>query len=199
MKTLNVLKQSLAKEYDTKDLREVKTTIRWQIERDTAASTMKIHQSAFIRDLVIKEGLTDYNANVISIKAGLSIEILDPEDYEEADLHTYQRLVAKLIYLSCGTRPDILFVIGQLSRHNADPRKGHFQAAKRVVRYLKRTIKMGLIFGRESTERLPRDPSPYGLIGYANSNFAEDPEERKLVMGYCFFLNKAVVSWSSKK
>ena len=199
MKTLNALKQSLAGEYDTKDLGEVKTIIRWQIERDTAASTMKIHQSEFIRDLVIEEGLTDCNANVIPMKAGSSIEMSDPENYEEANLHTYQRLVGKLMYLSCGTRPDISFVIRQLSRHNADPRKGHLRATKRVVRYLKGTIEMGLIFGRESAERWPRDPSPYGLVGYANSNFARDPKDRKSVMGYCFFLNGAVVSWSSKK
>ena len=95
--------------------------------------------------------------------------------------------------------PDIAFVVGELSRHNANPRKGHFRAAKRVVRYLKGTIEMGLIFGRESAERSPRDPSPYGLVGYADSNFAGDPEDRKSVMGYCFFLNGAVVSWSSKK
>ena len=174
MKTLNALKQSLVGEYDTKDLEEVKTIIGWQIKQDTAASTMKIYQSAFIRDLVIEERLTDYNANVIPIKAGSSIKMSDPEDYEEADLHTYQRFVGKLMYLSCGTRPDILFVVGQLSRHNADPRKRHLRATKKVVRYLKGIIEMGLIFGRESAERLPKDPLPYGLVGYADSNFAED-------------------------
>lgn len=42
--TLNALKQSLAGEYDTKDLGEVKTIIGWQIDRDTTAGTMKIHQ-----------------------------------------------------------------------------------------------------------------------------------------------------------
>ena len=122
MKTLNALKQSLAGEYDTKDLGEVKTIIGWQIERDTAANMMKIHQSAFIRDLVIKEGLTNYNANVIPIKAGSSIEMSEPEDYKEVNLHMYQKLIEKLMYLSCGTRPDISFVVGQLSRYNADPR-----------------------------------------------------------------------------
>lgn len=44
-----------------------------------------------------------------------------------------------------------------------------------------------------------RNLPPYGLISYANSNFAKDPENRKLVIGYCFFLNRAVVLWSSKK
>lgn len=73
----------------------------------------------------------------------------NPEDYEKADLCIYQRLIEKLMYLVCGTRPDIAFVVGQLSKHNADPRKGHLQAAKRVVRYLKGTMEMGLIFGQE--------------------------------------------------
>lgn len=86
---------------------------------------MKIHQSAFIQDLVIEEGLTDFNANVIPMKAGSFIEMLDSEDHEEADLHTYQRLVGKLMYLLYGIRPDISFVVGQLSRHNANLRKEH--------------------------------------------------------------------------
>ena len=135
MNTLNALNQSLEGEYNTKDLGEIKTIIKWQIDRDTAAGTMKIHQSAFIQDPVIEERLTDYNANIIPMKVGLSIEMTDLEDYEETDLCTYQRLVGKLMYLSCGTRPDIVFVVGQLSRHNTNPKKGHFRAAKKVVRY----------------------------------------------------------------
>lgn len=71
------------------------------------------------------------------MKAGSSIEMGEHDDYEEAELKLYQRLIGKLMYLSCGTRPDIAFVVGQLSRHNADPRVGHMRAAKRVIRYLK--------------------------------------------------------------
>ena len=171
--------------------------IGWQITRDAATHTMKIDQSAFIRDLVIEEGLTECNANVIPMKAGSAIEMLDPDDYDETDLHGYQRLIGKLMYLACGTRPDIVFAVGQLSKHNADPRNGHLRAAKRIVRYLKGIMQIGLIYGRENSS--PRDPPPFGLKSYADSNFAGNPEDRKSVMGYCFFLNGTVVSWSSKK
>lgn len=51
--------------------------------------TMKIDQSAFIRDLVIKERLTDCNTNVILMKARLSIEMGDPEDYKKTNLQIY--------------------------------------------------------------------------------------------------------------
>lgn len=45
------------------------------------------------------------------MKAGSSIEMTDPEDYKEANHRTYQRLVGKLMYFSCGTRPDIAFLV----------------------------------------------------------------------------------------
>lgn len=86
MITLNASKRFL--EYDMKDLRKVKTIIPWQIDRDTAAGTIRIHRSAFIRDLVIEKELNDCNANVIQMKAGSSIKMTDAEDYEAADLCT---------------------------------------------------------------------------------------------------------------
>ena len=194
MTTLNAIKKSLAREYDMKNLGKVKTIIGWQVTRDTAARTMKINQLTFIRDLIIEEGFTKCNANVIPMKAGSSIEMPERDDYNKTDIHTYQRLIGKLIYLVYKTRPDIAFAVGQLSRHNTNPRKRHLQAAKKFVRYLKGTMNLGLVYGQITA----RDSLPYGLIGYANSNFAGDPEDRKSVMGYCFFLNGAVVLWSRK-
>lgn len=140
MGALETLKKLLAKEYEMKDLGEVQTIISWQITRNTAARTMKIDQSAFIRDLVIEEKLTECNANIIPMKIGLAIEIIEPNNYEKTDLREYQRLISKLIYLACGMRPNIPFVIGQLSKHNADPRRKHPRATKRVIRYLKGTM-----------------------------------------------------------
>ncbi len=101
---------------------------------------MKIDQLAFIKDFVIKKGLTDCNTNIIPMKAESAIEITDLEDYKETKLREYQRLISKLIYLACGTKSDILFIVGQFSKRNINPRKGYLQAAKRVVRYLKGII-----------------------------------------------------------
>ena len=122
---LEKLKIELANEYEVKDLGEARTIIGWNITRDLAKKTLKVDQSSFIRDLLEEEGLTDCNAPNIPMKAGSFIEMTETNGYEEADLVTYQRLVGKLMYLACGTRPDIAFAVGRLSRHNADPRQGH--------------------------------------------------------------------------
>ena len=61
----------------------------------------------------------------------------EPGDYKEAEIKPYQRLIGMFMYLSCGTRSDISFAVGQLSKHNADPRIEHMKAAKKFVRYLK--------------------------------------------------------------
>lgn len=129
------------------------------------------------------------------IKAESVINILDTDIYKEKDLNTYRWLNGKLIYLACRIRPDIAFVISQLSRHNTDLWKDHIQADKRLFWYLKGTINLSLIYGQITEKDSPR----YNLIGYADNNFAGDPEDRKLLMGYCFFLNSIVVLWKSTK
>ncbi len=130
MSAMESLKESLAKEYDIKDLREVKTTIGWQITRDLATRTIRVSQSAYIRDLLEEENLTNCNASIIPIKTGSAIEMNEPDDYNEADLGEYQRLIGKLMYLVCGTRLDKVFVVGRLGKYNADSRKDHLRAAK---------------------------------------------------------------------
>ena len=62
---------------------------------------------------------------------------------------------------------------------------------------------IGLVYDQKAINDLSKEelnsPPPFILIAYANSNFAGDPEVRKSVIRYCFFMAGALVSWSSKK
>lgn len=59
---------------------------------------------------------------------------------------------------------------------------------------MKKTIEMVLIYGQEFINQLLNYLSPYRHIRYADSNFARDLENQKLVIGYYFFLSGAVIS-----
>ncbi len=103
------------------------------------------------------------------------------------------------MYLSCDTRPDIAFAVGQLSKHQSDLRAGHMKTAKKVVRYLKGMMHLGLVYGSQPQSETPAASSPFRLIGYRDISHSGDTEDRKSVMDYCYFFNGAVVSSCSKK
>lgn len=127
------------------------------------------------------------------MKASFAIKMIEHNNYKDTKIKLYQHLINKLIYLACVTRSDIAFIVGFLSRHNANPKKGHLQATKRVIHYLKEIMQLGFVYRRTSNGRSPTLPPPYGLIRYANKNFAGDPEDGKSIIKNCFFLNGAVV------
>lgn len=119
------------------------------------------------------------------------------DDYKEAELRPNQRLIGQVLYLLCGTCPDIAFVVDQLNRHNADPRLGHMRAAKRVVQYLKGSMHLGLVYNQNVIGQVNNEwfhsLQPFGLIGYAVSNFAGDPNIR--VCGYSYSLVSLGLKW----
>ena len=111
------------------------------------------------------------------------------DDSIKTDLKSYQRLIGKLMYLSFATRPNIAFVIGQLSKRNAKLRVGHLRVARKVLRYLKGIMHLEITYKISMI-----DLKSYDLIGYADSNYAGNLEDKKSVMDHYFFINGAVVS-----
>ncbi len=65
---------------------------------------------------------------------------------QEALIHKMQFIMGSLTWLSTSTRPDMTTVTNILAKYTSCPSKGHVDAAKRVVRYLKGTSNLGIAF-----------------------------------------------------
>ena len=101
----------------------------------------------------------------------------------------YKQIVGSLMYLTA-TRPDLMFVVSLISRYMERPTETHLQTAKRVLRYVKGTVSFGLFYKKGGNEE---------LVGYTDSDYVGDQNDRKSTSGYVFILSSSVVSWSSKK
>ncbi|KAG6409034.1 hypothetical protein SASPL_132064 [Salvia splendens] len=103
--------------------------------------------------------------------------------------HYYKSLVGSLRYLTC-TMPDILYATGLVSRYMENPTTSHFKAAKRILRYLRGTIDYGLFYSQSND---------YKLVGYSDSDWAGDNDDRKSTSGYVFYMGDTAFTWMSKK
>lgn len=102
----------------------------------------------------------------------------------------YQELVGCLLFLVQGTRPDIAFAVSNVSRFNNCHRSVHWKAVKRIVRYLKGTIDYKLRYSRNGNQN---------LIGYTDSDWASDEDQRRSRSGNFFKLSNGAISWFSKR
>ncbi|GJY91325.1 retrovirus-related pol polyprotein from transposon TNT 1-94 [Tanacetum coccineum] len=105
------------------------------------------------------------------------------------DQTRFRGMVGSLMYLTAG-RPDLVYDVCICARYQAKPTKKHLEAIKRVFRYLRGTIHMGLWY--------PKD-NAMALTAYADADHAGCQDTRRSTSGSAQFLGEKLVSWSSKK
>ena len=71
-----------------------------------------------------------------------------------------------------------------------DPQEPHLAALKRVLRYVRGTLDLGLLL---------RPCAQSDLVVYSNADWASCPDTRRSTSGYAVFLGDNLISWSSKR
>ncbi|KAG8369591.1 hypothetical protein BUALT_Bualt14G0029600 [Buddleja alternifolia] len=88
----------------------------------------------------------------------------------------FRQIVGTLRYLTC-TRPNITYGVSLISKFLESPRQSHMQVAKRIMRYIKDTYDHGLFYSSSSNG---------GFVGYLDSDWGGDIDDRRSTSGYCF-------------
>lgn len=126
-------------------------------------SCISINVSTFIHRIIKRFGLTD--ANGLKIPADPNVCLTDPQHEPSEETVPYRELIGSLIFIATTCRPDISYITNVLSRYMNNYGRIHWNAAKRVVRYLKETDDLGIIYNLSETTV---------ITGYSDSDFASD-------------------------
>ncbi|KAH9723178.1 Integrase catalytic domain-containing protein [Citrus sinensis] len=102
----------------------------------------------------------------------------------------YSNAVGSLMYAMVCTRPDISHAVGIMSKYMHNHGKGHWQAMQWILRYIQKTVDVGLLFERDDT-------LGQGVIGYVDSDYAGDLEKRRSTIRYVFTFSGGPISWKS--
>jgi Reverse transcriptase (RNA-dependent DNA polymerase) len=139
-----------------------------------------------------KEILKKYkmaNCNPVSTPMEPDAKLSKFDGGEHVDASRYQSLVGSLRYLTC-TRPDLSLSVGIISRFMEKSVYSHWKALKRILQYIQGTVSLGLFYSKAED---------YKLVGYSDSDWCRDIDNRKSTLGYVFFMGDTVFTWLSKK
>ncbi|CAI7858751.1 unnamed protein product [Closterium sp. NIES-54] len=162
-----------------------------QITRDRARRTIILTQSYMVHQVLQRFGFWYSSPQPTPLPTGHSLSA-PPSDESVEPSGPYPELLGCLMYLMICTRPDLAYPHSILARYVAPGRHRpeHWEAAKRVLRYLCSTSGMGLVL---------RGRGPVVLTGHANASWVDDLATQQSSQGYTFSLGPGSVSWRSTR
>ncbi|XP_038698025.1 uncharacterized mitochondrial protein AtMg00810-like [Tripterygium wilfordii] len=179
------VKDHLRSCFKLKDLGPMKFFLGMKIDRSTTG--LMISQCNYALDLL--QDFQFLDAKPLTSPTELNVHLSINDGSLLPDPSIYLRLVGRLTYLTL-TRPDVSYVVHNLSQFLHSPTDYHLQATYRVLRYLRGCPGQGIFFSSTLS---------YDLQAYCDSDWASCPDSHRSVNGFCITLGGYLVSWKSKK
>jgi hypothetical protein len=190
--TIEQLKKDLRSHYEISDLGEIHWLLGIEVKRDRTKRTISLSQRAYIETILKEFHLEDATALSVPAEPGTILGTHQcpktPAEFKDMENVPYARGVGKLMYYYVATGPQIGYVIRVLAQFMSNPGRAHWEALKRVIRYVKGVKDVWLTLGG----------SEEGLEGFTDSDFASQAD-RHSISGYTFRFHGGAISWSSKK
>lgn len=125
----------------------------------------------YVKNMLKKFQLEDCKPICTPVTVGCKLR----KEYESkaADPKHYRSMIGSLLYVTT-SRPDVKQAVGMVARFQAAPKESHVQAVKRIFRYLKETIDLGLWYLSKNS---------FTLKAYSDADWAGCVDDRKSTSG----------------
>ncbi|CCM06583.1 uncharacterized protein FIBRA_08861 [Fibroporia radiculosa] len=173
--------RALSKAYGMTDLGKIQSFLGMHITHDRPNRVLSIDQEHYLAGVLERFGMSDSNPVRTPLPSGAKLVsplVADPNYVADTELIAqYQSLIRSLLYAEIGTRPDIAYAITRLAKYSHHPSKELLGYAKHILRVA--------------------TPSS-NLIGFSDSDWAENRDTRHLTSGFIFTMSGAAISWRSR-
>uniref|UniRef100_A0AAV1VJJ4 Integrase catalytic domain-containing protein n=1 Tax=Peronospora matthiolae TaxID=2874970 RepID=A0AAV1VJJ4_9STRA len=188
------VKNALKSVFKMKELGPAKFILGMEIDHNMTAGTLMIKQTRYIDDVAKRFGQENAksvdNPCATGLKLSKSQSPATDEERRKMQSRPYRSLIGCLLYITTCTRPDISFVVTQLSRFLENPGAQHWNAAIRVLRYLKTTRQHGIIY-KGGTGSVTAE-------AYSDADWGSNLDDRRSVSGVMIMIGNAPVVFKSK-
>ena len=167
------LKEGIKKSYKIKEKDTSKPfkVLGILVTGNTHLRMLKMSQSEYIDSVLQRFNMADSNPVTTPVDKGSHLK--KEEDALYDNIKEYQAVTGSLTYVAMSTCPDVAYITQFLSQSNKNPTQQDWNAGKRVLKYLKGTKDMGIIYRRNPEQQRVRQDhmTPWG---YCDANYAKD-------------------------
>ncbi|KAG7582826.1 Integrase catalytic core [Arabidopsis suecica] len=175
----------LADRFSVKDAEDLNYFLGLEAHRTSKG--LHLSQRKYILDLLHRYNMI--NAKAVTTPMATSPKLTLTTGTPMSDPSEFRKLVGSLQYLSF-TRLDIAYAVNRLSQFMHQPTDDHWQAAKRILRYLAGTTTHGIFFS--ATNNL-------SLHAFSDADWAGDTNDCVSTNAYIVYLGSNPISWMAKK
>ncbi len=182
------VKQCLNDMFKMSDLDSVFYYLDMKVKWNCAEHTICLTQTAYINKVLqIFQQL-----QTVSVNTSMNSDaVLMKESITQADITViwqYQKAVRSLMYIMLQTCSDITFIISTVSQFTQNFNMSHYNAVKRIFKYLTDTMNLSVIY----------DITDNDLIDYTDADWGDCHNIRKFIEAYLFLLYEGLISWCFK-
>jgi Reverse transcriptase (RNA-dependent DNA polymerase) len=178
--------------YKLTDLGPVSWLLGIKITRNCAKCTISLSQTTYIESILKRFTLSNAKPYATPIMPGVIYSRGNsPSAPIKADRMRkvpYREAIGSLMYASVTTQPNITYAVLTLSQFLDNPGNAHWEAVKRIFRYLSGTRSLELTFGSEC----------HDLVGYSDADGTMQ-DHWHAISRHVFLIDGGAISWSSRK
>ena len=190
---LTEVKGWLSGKFSMKDMGETTFILGIKIYRDRSRRLLGLSQSMYIDKVLKRFSMEESKKGFLPMSHGVHLsKDMSPKTQEEKEHMSripYTSTIGSIMYVMLCIWLDVSYALSITSRYQANLGEKHWMAVKNILKYLRRTKDMFLVYG--GTELIVWD--------YTDSSFQSDRDDLKSQSGYVFILNGGTVSWKSSK
>jgi hypothetical protein len=191
---LQETKNSLERSFSMKDLGEATYILGIRIYRDRSRRLIGLSQSTYLDKVLKKFSMESSKKGFLPMSHGIKLSKTQcpqtADERERMSRFPYASAIGSIMYAMICTRPDVSYALSVTSRYQADPGESHWAAVKTILKYLRRTKDMFLVYGGDDE---------LSVKGYTDASYLTDLDDSRSQSGYVFIMNGGAVSWKSSK
>lgn len=188
---IDAFKRKLNDEFECTDHGAVSYFLGFNVMRDVENRKLWISQEHYLESVLAKFDMTNAGTQKTPLPATFKAVPATDEEHEQVKHLPYRAIVGSIMYAATISRPDLAFPANLLARYLSKWSAAHMSAAKHLLRYIRGTSDLCLLYDAESSTRI--------IQGHCDADWGSCVDTRRSTTGYTFGTFGGLASWKSRR